>query len=260
MYRIYKRNDFDFSIAPPGPLIVISDIDETYLRTDFRSLRGLAATALQFAIDKIVYPDMSLLFKTLKRRRDCALFFISSSPRQLRGVMERTFLLEEVPHDGMVLRDTLHLALSGKASELRNPFGYKLFAILELLSDFPDGSRLVLLGDDTESDADVYEIVRRLSAGDIGKAEIERVLYERGIHTDHVVAVLGKLARLTLRFDVAALFIRITGSGGKGREARAANPIGTGFTHPAEIMKALAARGIVDAADMDYFLSRSSAR
>jgi hypothetical protein len=259
MYRIYKRNDFDYSIAPERPLIVISDIDETYLRTDFRTLRGLVSTALQFAVDKIVYPDMSLLFKTLKRRRDCALYFISSSPRQLRGVMERKLLLEEVPHDGMVLRDTLHLAFSGKGSELRNPFGYKLFAILELLSDFPDGSSLVFLGDDTESDADVYEIVRRISRDEIGKAELERVLYERGIHTDHVVGILGRLARLTLRFHVAAVFIRRTGGAARAGEAPGPEPHMLRFTHPGEIMKELVQKGIVEAAESEYFFSRSSA-
>ena len=253
MYRIYLKSDFDFTLLKEPPLVCISDIDETYLRTDFRSLRGLAVTAMQLAVDRIVYPGMSAFFRALKSNPRWALYFISSSPVQLRAVMRRKFTLEEIPFDGLVLRDTLHMALTGRAGEIRNPFGYKLYALLSLSALFPAGTRIILLGDDTESDADVYETMRALAAGALGRAELERILYARGIHAGHAAGVLRSAGGVEGRsLEVAAIFIRKTSGDDRAEQPGARKDV-TFFTHPSQIMRALLERSIIGADQHDLF-------
>jgi hypothetical protein len=214
MYRIYVQNDFDFSLVKGPPLIYISDIDETYLQTDFKTVRGLITSAIQFAIDKVAYPDMALFYRIARDQRDCALYFISSSPVQLKDVLQKKFLLDEIPYDGLILRDTFHLMLTGHGDEVRNPFGYKLYALLGLMADFPDRSRIVLIGDDTESDAEIYRTLRGFAQKRLGRSDFEARLAARNIHPQHIPPVLDRLRKIEGKgFEIPAIFIRVTGSG-----------------------------------------------
>ena len=269
MYRIYVQNDFDFSLVKGPPLIYISDIDETYLRTDFKTVRGLITSAIQFAIDKVAYPDMALFYRIARGRKDCALYFISSSPVQLKDVLQKKFLLDEIPYDGLILRDTLHLMFTGHGDEVRNPFGYKLYALLGLMADFPERSRIVLIGDDTESDVEIYRTLRGFAQKRLGRSDFEARLSARNIHSEHIPPVLNRLHEIEGKgFEIPAIFIRVTGSGispssgGAEDGAIVGNrriedaPAESGpifFRHPGEIVKRLHDLGIFTTAQYEAF-------
>ncbi len=257
MYKFFLQDDFDYSLLAEPPVIFISDIDETYLQTDFKSLKGLVTAAVQFAVDKITYPDMSLFYRTVRRARATALYFISSSPVQLRGIMLKKFLLEEVPCDGIVLRDTIRLVVAGHGGEVRNPFGYKLLAILTLMKSFPRASRLVFLGDDTESDSAVYESIKALADGSLGLGGLRGRLEERQIHPDHVAQVIGELDDLPVRgFHVAGIFIRRTGHGTADCNPSEMGRSSIVFEHPRTIIEVLLSRGIITGDQAAWFDAR----
>lgn len=239
MYRLYEENDFDFSICRGTPTIYISDIDETYLKTDFRTIRGLITTTFQYAIDRIVYPGMSEFYRTIKKDGDSALFFLSSSPHQMKELFRRKLLLEEVPYDGMVLRDLVHLLATGGTKEMRNPFGFKLFATLKLAASFPDGSRIVLIGDDTESDAGVYEAFKRITDGSLGGGELSKILAGREIQDKNIAAIIATIgAAAGQGLEVTRIFIRDTGRGCDTSGVVL-------FRHPGEMLDILIGDGVL---------------
>ena len=245
MYDLLSRDDFDYSLLDGPPLVVVSDIDETFLRTDFRSVKGLLTAALQFAVDKMIFPDMSLFFRVMRSLPRSALFFISASPRQLLPVLTRKFLLEEIPYDGIVLRDLFRMALRGKLKEIKKPFGYKLCAVLGLARRFPPGTELILLGDDTESDAAVYLTLRRILSGEIDREELVDLLRTDGLTESTVTSVLELLPReINAEISVPGIFIRDTG-GHKGLPDPSSGALT--FTHPLNIMNELRDQGIVSA-------------
>ncbi|RME52000.1 MAG: DUF2183 domain-containing protein, partial [Deltaproteobacteria bacterium] len=186
MYPLLLENDYDFSLLDVAPVVYVSDIDETYLRTRFRTPLEMFETAIQFAIDKVAYPDMSRFFRLVKRDRGRVLYFLSASPLQMRGVLRRKFLLDEVPCDGLILRDVGRLLVRGAWREVGNPLGYKIYALLTLIARLPIGSRLVLLGDDTQRDAEAYGALSAYFEGTHDLAALRRLLAAERISAAHI--------------------------------------------------------------------------
>src|SRR5439155_26568806 len=135
--------------------------DGTYLATDLTSLKKALAIPFQFAVDKATIPGAVSLLRELRhgpgeKPSFTPLYFVSASPPQLRSVLERKMVLDGVEFDGIAFKDQLKLALRGRLGELKNHTGYKLTALLEYRTRLPRRTRWRLLGDDLESDAEIY--------------------------------------------------------------------------------------------------------
>jgi hypothetical protein len=161
--------------------------------------------------------------------------------------LQRTFLLKEVPYDGLILRDQLHLILSGHVREIKNPFGYKLYAILNLMGEFPQEAELIFLGDDIEADRDIYLTVQALVHGAIDRVELAQRLCERKIPDSQVPAILACADALTHRnYRVNSIFIRRTATKSCGVTAGTGEPNVVLFTHPQEIATVLHRKGMIN--------------
>src|SRR5262249_58362253 len=72
--------------GPAAPLLCRWDLDKTYLRSEFDTLRQLWRTARERGEDKIVVPGVTDLLKGLRaaadrHQRPLAIYFISARPR-----------------------------------------------------------------------------------------------------------------------------------------------------------------------------------
>ena len=126
------------------------DLDKTYLRTDFDSVRDLIRTALQRPEDKVNVPGADALLREVTRPHPdgrAVLTFISGSPEQMCRTIEQKFALDGVRPDAFILKPQLSLLLKGKLRALRGQVGYKLDALLlvRLISPLATDS---LFGDD----------------------------------------------------------------------------------------------------------------
>jgi hypothetical protein len=100
------------------------DLDKTYLRSEFETLRQLLRTAWERGEDKIEVPGVPEVLKALKAsseraRRPLAIHFISASPPQIGKAIRDKLALDGVPYDGIVFKDQLRHIRRGKFRNLR---------------------------------------------------------------------------------------------------------------------------------------------
>jgi len=166
--------------------VVVCDIDRTYLNTRFSSLAGLSRIPVEFAVDKRDIAGMAALLRELRRgphptSRHTPLYFVSASPPQMRGVIERKMLMDGVEYDGTTFKDWGRVIRSGRWRRLKEQLGFKLTALLTGRTSLPRGAREILIGDDLESDAHAFCLYADVVAGRIELDALPRVLMGLGV-------------------------------------------------------------------------------
>lgn len=138
--------------APEAQLGIISDIDDTILRTGAYWLpRNLWTTATTFISDRVVFED------TIDFIRQCQadinpVFFVSSSPWNLHTYLNTVFEANGVPKGPMFLRD---LGISESQFIKSSHGSHKGSAIDSILAANPELD-FMLIGDTGQHDAIVY--------------------------------------------------------------------------------------------------------
>src|SRR6187402_296170 len=174
------------------------DLDKTYLRTEFDSLRDLAKSAIETAADKRAYPGATALLRALRQdgHRIC---IVSGSPTQMRQVLAAKLTLDGVEYDEFVLKNNLKNILRGRFRALRAQIPYKLPAMLRSRIGAAADAE-TLFGDDAEADAIIYCLYADLVAGRVSIADLERVLVAARTYDDDVNRIL-ELARRVPKHD-----------------------------------------------------------
>lgn len=180
------------------PHIFRWDLDKTYLATEFDSLRDLLRTAFQRSADKANVPGSAELLRALRADSGgrAQVFFISGSPRQMRGVLAEKLALDGIHYDGFILKDNLGNLLRGRFRALKEQIGYKLPALLDARTHTPADSEETLFGDDAERDAFVYSLYADLLAERVPPDVLERVLDTAAVYPDQREQIYGALDRL----------------------------------------------------------------
>jgi hypothetical protein len=145
------------------------DLDKTYLRTEFDTLRDLVRTALERADQKRSHPGAAALIRELSSA-GAEIHILSGSPEQLRRRLAAKLEIDGIRYASLTLKPNLQNLLRGRFRSLRGQLGYKLPALLRarVLADAKLTETLV--GDDAEADAFVYRlygdlIARRVDLG-----------------------------------------------------------------------------------------------
>ncbi len=208
-----RMNDRHFAPDWSGEVFTC-DIDRTYLATRFSSLKGLARIPVEFAIDKRDIEGMVALLKETRRgpgrqSRSTPLYFISASPSQLRGVIQRKMLLDGLEYDGTTFKDWGKVIRSLRLRRLKEQVGYKLSALLAGRADLPVGAKEVLIGDDLESDALTFSLYADLLARRIPDSESWRLLVRHGVAPDDATEIRASLASIPPVDAVRRILIRL---------------------------------------------------
>ena len=148
--RVYRSLP---STAPlkANQLLYRWDLDKTYLRTDFDTVRGLVRAALESASDKHTVPGAAALMREVRATGPHGVFVLSGSPEQLRGVLETKLRMDGVRWDQLVLKPQLRNILRGRFRAVRDQLSYKLAALLESRLTWPADIDEFLFGDDAET-------------------------------------------------------------------------------------------------------------
>lgn len=209
-------------VVPPVPMgevandyegdVFIWDLDKTYLRTEFSSLRGLLRTALEQGRDKVAYPGATALLKTLRRRPDGSvrpIFFVSASPPQIRQKILDKFAFDQIEIDGIYFKDNLRNARPGRFKRLREQMGYKLMALIDLRSRLPNGAVEVTFGDDSENDPAVYAVYSEILQKRLGGTRLIRHLEKQGVSPDEATKIAWRARKLPRLAPVRKIFITV---------------------------------------------------
>ncbi|MCA9562371.1 MAG: hypothetical protein KC561_02735 [Myxococcales bacterium] len=176
----------------PTPLLPLHhfrwDLDKTYLKTEFDTVRDLMKTFVQSADQKRNVPGARTLLKELLRvgggEAERRLTFISGSPRQMRQVLAQKLELDGVRPDAFILKPNLSNLLKLRFKAIRSQVGYKLTALLQSrVTERP--AEEILFGDDAEMDAFIYSLYADLVKRGVTPDSLNRILRASGTAKRH---------------------------------------------------------------------------
>ncbi|MGB0678862.1 MAG: phosphatase domain-containing protein [Polyangiales bacterium] len=197
--------------TPPTtpPVIYRWDLDKTYLRTEFDTLRDLLRTAFEPATRKQTVLGASALFRELRATQPAGMHILSGSPEQMRPAIESKLRLDGIRWDRLTLKPSLQRLLRGQWRFLRDQVGYKLGALLDARSVAPANALEVLFGDDAESDAFVYSLYADLLAHRVEVDTLLDVLRRVRTRQDDALRLVQVWQQLPRHNAVRRIFIHL---------------------------------------------------
>jgi len=199
---------------PPQPIVYRWDLDKTYLKTEFDSLRGLIRVPFEKPQDKVAVPGVASLIRGLRTeaiaaQRDVRIYFISASPPQIAKAIKEKLAMDGIEYDGIVFKNQLRHLMRGEFRNLREHVGFKLTELLKSRREMPPDSREVLFGDDWESDPIIYSLYADILAGRVTAADLDGILGQLGVDRQ-LVALAKELTAVVVPGNVVQrIFINI---------------------------------------------------
>lgn len=185
------------------------DLDKTYLRTEFDTLRDLVRTAFEPASRKRAYPGASTLLREIRSTDPAAIFILSGSPEQMRSVLEAKLRLDGIRWDGFTLKPSLRKLVRGKFRFLRDQVSYKLTALLRSRTNVPPDTDEILFGDDAEGDAFIYSLYADIAAGTVSQELLMQVAEAAQVYPEDIPEIVRVAARVPRRDTVRRIFIHL---------------------------------------------------
>jgi hypothetical protein len=237
------------------PLLCRWDLDKTYLRSEFDTLRQLWRTAWERGADKIEVPGGPAVVKALhaastRRQRRCGIYFVSASPPQIGAAIREKLALDGVPYDDIVFKDQLRHLRRGRLRILREHVGFKLLELLAGRAAAEAPPEELLFGDDWESDPLTYSIYADVVDGHLAVDDLAHLLDRVGVDHEAVPGILAR-ARTSVPAPgaVRRIFINLARRTPPGR-LRVYGPRLVPTYNYFQTAVVLAADGFVDANDV----------
>lgn len=207
------RQGYDFSQHQE---IYVWDLDKTYLDTSIDSLKGLFRTIFEKSMTKKNVPGASELLKSIARTRkkhftesDFPLFFVSASPPQMESKIAEKFALDEIAPLGMFYKDNLRNLAPSRLLFLKKQIGYKLQALMQLRCHLNNDVRMICFGDDSESDAIIYNLFSDVCARRYTPLHLEELLQDLGITRAQIDEILKLQSLVPIQDPVEKIYINL---------------------------------------------------
>jgi hypothetical protein len=137
------------------------------------------------------------------------IFFITASPPQLEGKIYQKLMLDGVRPYGIFCKDNLQNLRPRKLWRITKHVGYKLQALMQLRAFLSDGVRMILFGDDGESDANIYSLFSDICARRIDSGELRRVLNYFSVLDQQVDTILRLQEVIPTHDPVEKIYINL---------------------------------------------------
>jgi hypothetical protein len=201
-------------VATPPPLLCRWDLDKTYLRSEFETLRQLLRTAFERPDQKVDVPGVAELIRGVKRTaerhgRRALVYFVSASPPQIGRAIRAKLALDGVPYDGIVFKNQLEHLKRGKFRNLREHVGFKLVELLRGRLAAPPDARELLFGDDWESDSLIYAPYADVLAGHLQAEPLAAIFARIRVDPLLVTEILALVERAAGKGGVEHIFINL---------------------------------------------------
>jgi hypothetical protein len=187
------------------------DLDKTYLRTEFDTVRDLVRTAFERADEKRTNPGAATLLREMARA-GVSIHILSGSPEQMRRRLEDKLRLDGIKWDTFTLKPNLQNVLRLRFRALRDQLGYKLPALLASRtkgSDSFTGVKETLFGDDAEADAFVYSMYADIMSGRLGEEMVHRIFEKGRVYEDVMEEALRNLRLVVAEPVVERILIHL---------------------------------------------------
>lgn len=185
------------------------DLDKTYLRTEFDTVRDLVRTAFESPARKETVPGAAALLRELRRTDPAGVYILSGSPEQMRRVLEAKLRLDGVRWDSFTLKPSLRNLMRGRFRFLRDQISYKLGALLTSRAAMDSTTDEILFGDDAEADAFVYSMYADICAGRVGQDTLMAVLERARVYPDEIPRLVRLASRVPRHDTARRIFIHL---------------------------------------------------
>ncbi len=210
-----------FGYAPPGlekssPEVFVWDLDKTYLDTTIDSLRGLMQTILERAFNKKNIPGTDTLLRGLavdfKARGGpdfLPIYFITASPPQMEERINDKLRIDNINPLGCFYKDNLKNIRPGRFWRLTKQVGYKLQALMQLRMNLNENVRQICWGDDSESDAIIYNLYSDICARRVSTNDLRYILEKLHVTGEQVDVILQLQSSIPANDPVERIYINL---------------------------------------------------
>ncbi len=196
--------------------VYIWDLDKTYLETSIDSFAGLMHTVFEKAFTKKNIPGTPDLLRSLARFRkkhfnekDFFLFFVSASPPQMESKIAEKFEIDDIKPIGMFYKDNLKNFAPKRLIFLKKQIGYKVQALLQLRARLAPNVRMICFGDDSESDATIYNLFSDICARRQTETQLVDLLDTFGITHQQIDEILRLQNLIPIQDPVEKVYINL---------------------------------------------------
>lgn len=196
--------------------VFVWDLDKTYLDTRIDSVGGIFEAAVERALAKKNIPGTSTLLQVLARswmanhgQSRFPIFFITASPPQMEERIFEKFALDGIKPLGCFYKDNLKNLHPKRWWRLTKQVGYKLQSLLQLRTYLREEVKQVFWGDDSETDAVIYNLYSDICARRIGAQEIRSVLKSFSVTGEQVDRILMLQAQIPENDPVEKIYINL---------------------------------------------------
>lgn len=199
---------------------IVCDIDKTYLDTNYDSFFDLAKIPFEDAEDKVgVLGAKETLYAARWghiNHRDSKidlnvkprpLHFVSSSPPQLRKVIQKKFILDGLDWTSDTFKNQMYNLKKRRFSLLRQQVAYKSKAIIDIIIK-NKAKEYYMIGDSGESDAYVYMGIKLLLDKKISPNGYKKYLEFSGVDKNGSSLIVNSLKNVSFESKIKGIFIR----------------------------------------------------
>lgn len=210
-----------FRYATPGleqrvSEVFIWDLDKTYLDTDIHSISQLLSVALERSFLKKNIPGTSTLLRSLsadyvlkKNLPRFPLYFISASPPQMEVRISEKFFLDGIKPFGCFYKDNLKNLTPARLWRLNKQVGYKVQALMQLRTLLKENVKQICWGDDSESDAIIYNLYSDICSRRMSQEEIRSTLQALSVSADQIEVIFELQASVPENDPIEKIYINL---------------------------------------------------
>ncbi len=196
--------------------VYVWDLDKTYLDTSIDSLSGIFRTIFEKAFTKKNVPGTPHLISSLARYQkknsnefDFPLYFVSASPPQMESKVYEKFILDRIKPIGMFYKDNLRNLAPKRLLFLKKQVGYKIQALMQLRSQLSVNVRMICFGDDSESDAIIYNLFSDICARRHTENQLTTLLEDLGVTHAQIDEILRLQSIIAIQDPVEKIYINL---------------------------------------------------
>ncbi|MBC7420166.1 MAG: DUF2183 domain-containing protein [Bdellovibrio sp.] len=196
--------------------VYIWDLDKTYLDTSIDSFSALFKTIFEKAFTKKNVPGTPSLIRSLSRYRkkhfnevDFPLYFVSASPPQMESKVYEKFLIDDIHPIGMFYKDNLRNLVPKRFLFLKKQVGYKVQSLLQLRTRLSKDVRMICFGDDSESDATIYNLFSDICSRRHTENELTQLLEDLGVSYSQIDEILRLQSIIPIQDPVEKIYINL---------------------------------------------------
>lgn len=185
------------------------DLDKTYLRSEFTTIKDLVKNALESAEDKRAFPGAAALLRALRKDHNYRICIVSGSPAVMRRKLAQKLALDGIEYDEFVLKNSLRNLRKFRFRAMRAQIPYKLPALLESRAGLLGNPPETLFGDDAEADAIIYCLYADILSGRVDRHDLRRVLEASRAYDDQIARTVALAERVPKGDSVQRILIHL---------------------------------------------------